>query len=162
MGRGRPKIPEKSLLNAIRKTAGNDPPTQKQMDEEGPYSSQTYINRFGSWISALQEAGYIKSRSIGEPWNKGNRKHEQPRITLRTGKRGWEYFRYTEPGNIHWNDGVDINHHRLLADLWLDEDIDGKVIHHKSGIPWDNREDNLEVLTAQEHGRISSIEYHQG
>ena len=42
--------------------------------------------------------------------------------------------------------------HRLLAvaEYGLDS-IKGKDIHHKNGISWDNRPDNIEPLTKSEH-----------
>lgn len=46
--------------------------------------------------------------------------------------------------------------HRLLATLQIDEldELEGKHVHHESEIPWDNRLNNLEVVTPQEHGEI--------
>jgi predicted DNA-binding protein YlxM (UPF0122 family) len=43
--------------------------------------------------------------------------------------------------------------HRLLATLLVDEidELEGKHVHHKNGIRWDNRLDNLEVMTISEH-----------
>jgi len=43
--------------------------------------------------------------------------------------------------------------HKLLATLQIDDldELDGMEIHHQSGVPWDNRESNLEVLTPAEH-----------
>jgi len=43
--------------------------------------------------------------------------------------------------------------HRLLATLKVDElsELDGKHVHHESGVPWDNRLENLSVLTPSEH-----------
>lgn len=42
--------------------------------------------------------------------------------------------------------------HRLLALVEHDiESLKGKEVHHKNGIPWDNRPENLEVVTKAEH-----------
>lgn len=43
--------------------------------------------------------------------------------------------------------------HRLLGTLLVDDigELDGMHIHHKNGIPWDNRLSNLEVVTPSEH-----------
>jgi hypothetical protein len=44
--------------------------------------------------------------------------------------------------------------HRLLAvaEYGVDEVAD-KQVHHKNGIPWDNRPENIEPLTAEEHSK---------
>lgn len=44
--------------------------------------------------------------------------------------------------------------HRLCAAAWFGhESVRNKVVHHKNGIPWDNREDNLECMTDSDHRR---------
>jgi transposase len=45
-------------------------------------------------------------------------------------------------------------HHRLLAALKYGVgEMRGKIVHHKNGISWDNRPDNLELVTRKEHQR---------
>ena len=84
---------------------------------------------------------------------------------------------YTGGGYEHWrsaerrphtpaqaSEDVYASHHRLLAVVacypleWPLEDVlddlREKDVHHESGVPWDNRPDNLEVLR---HGRHSEI-----
>lgn len=34
------------------------------------------------------------------------------------------------------------------------EELIGKVVHHKNEIPWDNRPDNLELLSPSEHAMV--------
>lgn len=43
--------------------------------------------------------------------------------------------------------------HRLLATLKVDDlsELDGKHVHHRDGVPWDNRLENIEVMDATEH-----------
>lgn len=45
--------------------------------------------------------------------------------------------------------------HRLLAVAEFGHDaVVENVIHHKNGIPWDNRPENLEPMSAEEHNRL--------
>lgn len=45
--------------------------------------------------------------------------------------------------------------HRLLAvALYGVDAVAGKHVHHKNGIPWDNRPENLELVDPVEHARI--------
>jgi hypothetical protein len=42
--------------------------------------------------------------------------------------------------------------HRLAAVAWFGyEAVTDRHVHHENGIPWDNREENLRVLTPSEH-----------
>lgn len=72
----------------------------------------------------------------------------------------------------HVSDGTNVyemwalangNHrvHRLLAVAEYGFDaLDGMHVHHKNGISWDNRPDNLEVLTPKEH-RLTHVKQDQ-
>ncbi|WP_149799238.1 helix-turn-helix domain-containing protein [Halorubrum xinjiangense] len=43
--------------------------------------------------------------------------------------------------------------HRLMATLKVDDlsELDGKEVHHKSGVEWHNTLDNVEILIPSEH-----------
>lgn len=49
--------------------------------------------------------------------------------------------------------------HRLIAvaEFGFDEVLN-KEVHHKNGVPWDNRPSNLELLTTSEHARLHAQE----
>ena len=49
--------------------------------------------------------------------------------------------------------------HRLCAVAWFGlESVVGNHIHHKSNIPWDNRESNIEPVSPGDHNRIHKSE----
>jgi len=49
-------------------------------------------------------------------------------------------------------DSYHVIHHRLLAVAeWGFDAVADKDVHHKNGIRWDNRPENLELLTKEEH-----------
>jgi len=68
--------------------------------------------------------------------------------TFFTDSNGYEYW-YSN------TDGCRVPSHRLLAlmEFTLDE-IASNDIHHKNGVPWDNRVENLEPLSRSEHARL--------
>lgn len=51
-----------------------------------------------------------------------------------------------------------VSHHRLLAvaEYGIDA-VKGKVVHHKNGIKWDNRPDNIELMTDSGHKRHHAL-----
>jgi transposase len=73
-----------------------------------------------------------------------------------------EYCGYTvTKGRPVWHIGVHTHYngqfypvHRLLAIAEFGaEEVADKEVHHKNGIPWDNRPDNLEILDPVTHSR---------
>jgi len=71
---------------------------------------------------------------------------EKPYAPMRTTRdKGYEMW---------YNAGKRVYVHRLLAMAEYGVDaVKDKQIHHKNGIPWDNRPDNIEVLTNSEHAK---------
>lgn len=44
------------------------PPDQDAMDQKGPHTSKTYVNRFGSWRAAIEDAGFeVSAIQSAEP-----------------------------------------------------------------------------------------------
>lgn len=73
------------------------------------------------------------------------------RVKMRTHERGYEYWGHTE-----WEDDERVSKivyvHRLQAVAEFGYDaVAGKSVHHENGVPWDNRPDNLELMTRSEH-----------
>jgi len=74
---------------------------------------------------------------------------------LEVNHNGYELVRAWVDGTYHR-----CRIHRLLAvaEHGFDHVADCDV-HHKNGIPWDNRPDNISVLPHEEHVRLHSTKY---
>jgi len=81
-----------------------------------------------------------------------NGEGELPKI--RTWEDGYERIIHTHYG--HSEHGIqEIRHHRLLMAMNHSlEELKGNHVHHKNHTQWLNYEDNLEVVTPEEHGRL--------
>lgn len=68
---------------------------------------------------------------------------------IRTDQSGYEVVESTIGGETDH-----LRVHRLIyaAEYGVNA-VDGKIIHHRNGIPWDNRPGNLEAMSAENHGR---------
>jgi len=66
-----------------------------------------------------------------------------------TDRRGYEYFRH-DVGDKHA--AVPVHKLVMVAEEGLDV-VRGKVVHHRNGVPWDNRPSNLELLSRSEHAK---------
>lgn len=45
--------------------------------------------------------------------------------------------------------------HRVIAEQVIGRSLlDNEVVHHKNGIRWDNRKENLEVMDIKDHARL--------
>lgn len=68
-------------------------------------------------------------------------------VPYRTDQKGYGWWQHHYDGSNH-----SIGVHRLLMTLEYDlSEFEGKHVHHKNRIPWDNRPENLELLTHSEH-----------
>ena len=65
---------------------------------------------------------------------------------------------YLSKGYPQWACGVNkeyVKVHRLAAVAWFGfEEVCDMVVHHESNTPWDNREENLTLMTFSEHARL--------
>ena len=70
-------------------------------------------------------------------------------LNIRTDKDGYERFQTKVHG-----ESMTFAHHRLIAVAEHGFDaLDEKVVHHKNGVPWDNRPNNLELMDQSDHVR---------
>lgn len=89
------------------------------------------------WLRNRHELG-TRSISEAKEWTKGY--VGVPFYTARRGYERWE------------GDGHTIKVHRIVAAAEYGFDaVADKHVHHKNGIPWDNRPENLELLSVSDH-----------
>jgi len=73
-------------------------------------------------------------------------KKREEKVTYYTSNKGYEVWKDKSAGNKSFSV------HRLAAIAeYGKEAVSGNHVHHKNGIPWDNRIENLEVMTNSEH-----------
>lgn len=74
-----------------------------------------------------------------------------PEPNLYTTGEGYEFISHQQ--------GDEFRLHRLLAVAEYGfEKVKGREVHHKNNIPWDNRPENLELLSKEDHARHHAIE----
>lgn len=117
-----------------------------------PNTARKYLMRNGVEIRDLSEAV-----ALGH----GHNPNEVPFQTKRD--KGTEVWYY----NNDQDDKGMVYHHRLLAvAIWGFDEVGEKVVHHKNEIRWDNRPENLELMTFGEHSslhhkKLSEEEYEE-
>jgi len=97
----------------------------------------------------VREYGFDKySRLL--TFSLGSRKSEESPDGSRNTSAIYEHIRaYGQDGIKHR-----VTHHRLLAVAeWGLDAVRGMDVHHQNNIPWDNRPENLELLTKAEHSQ---------
>lgn len=135
--------------NSDAEYAYRDPNLLKQLyvDERlSTHEIAVLLDRAQSTIRNWLDRHNIDTRSISEAkWLKGDRHPNDVRRIV-----NWS-------GHVKWKlpiDGQDreIPVHRLLAVAEFGfEAVQDKDVHHKNEIPWDNRPENLELMTRSEH-----------
>lgn len=121
--------------------------TLKQLYTEENMSVHKIGDRFG--VDGTTIHNWLVRHNI-ETRSRGN-------WTSHTERRKKPSSRYIhESGYIYLRSGDDaILEHRLLAIAKYGVDaVKNKQVHHKNGIPWDNRTENIELVDIDEHAKI--------
>lgn len=65
------------------------------------------------------------------------------------------YVRVYVPMHPEANTWGYVYEHRIVAEQTIGRRLKkGEIVHHKNGKRWDNRPENLEVMTASDHGKL--------
>ncbi len=65
------------------------------------------------------------------------------------------YVRVYVPMHPEANTWGYVYEHRVIAEQIIGRRLEkGEIVHHKNGKRWDNRPENLEVMTHEEHGKL--------
>lgn len=120
-----------------------DPETLRRLYWDEGKSLSQIAERTPVTIGAIKH--HMEKHGIDRRTNaEANRRHT---AAIRVGQYGYVRWHSTEAGRERT-----CSVHRLLAvsEFGIDavKDMD---VHHKNGIPWDNRAENIELLTTAEH-----------
>ena len=110
---------------------------------------------------AKDKKGYKKVYCSNECSHKASRKYVDIPDCLENSHRKIDknigYVRIYVPMHREANTWGYVYEHRVIAEQMLGRDLfPEEVVHHKNGLRWDNRPENLEVMDKYQHGRLSS------
>jgi hypothetical protein len=137
-------------IEALQKATqilGKSPSIGEMSDLNISPSARTVQRKFDSWNDAKSAAGLKTSKPY----------HERTTSFYTDKNTGYEKIA-TKCGDTQHL----LSLHRLVAVAEYGiKAIKGMEIHHKNEIPWDNRPENLAVMTPEEHSRIHTVEQYQ-
>lgn len=117
-------------------------------------SSSWIADKYGldsSYVLELLERHGIERRGLSEAFSQARAFNEVPLFVDGRGYKFWQDRTKRKADKLYV--------HRLLAvSEYGIEAVKERDVHHKNSIQWDNRPNNIEVLTKEEHGKIHSTD----
>ena len=127
-------------LQTVANKLGKSPSWRDYLDSDQSPSGKVIRERFGGWNEAKMAAG-LETMEDGFQWRDGN--YFAPTLT----EDNDGYLRF-------WIDGKVYPLHRLIAIAEYGvEKVSGNVVHHKNHVILDNRPENLEPMSLEDHIR---------
>ena len=145
-------IPRRSKSDATKIRHSNNHKPWKNESQllkeyvENEKSTYELANQWGcdqATISNWLKRFDIESRDTGDYLSQGY-------VTLKQSSKGqltWQDYSQPSRGKI-----MRVSRLVAVSEFGIDA-VKGKVVHHRNGIPWDNRPENLELLTPSEHAK---------
>ena len=125
---GKPDLPKEDIIN--RYGSGE---SARQIADDFPFHTATIRRRLKEWGIELRGAKFY---------------HREEYASFVNGPNGYEKWHC----RINSDKRRVFPVHRLLAIAEYGiEAVKGKVVHHKNEVPWDNRVENIELMTKEEH-----------
>lgn len=125
--------------------------------DEYPWRDKDVIEEL--YVKREMSLNEVADAIDGSSWNISTwvKKHGFETRSISEAKRQYEHVQYYTDRNGHetWSAVyATVMVHRLIAvaEHGLGA-LEGHHVHHKNGVPWDNRHENLELVTPREHNR---------
>jgi len=135
----------------------NDESWLRNQYVEKQKSLETIADEFGCTAGTLSRK--LKEHGI-EPRSHGfvHRKPYIPYVMGAYGRMHWRSTRGEDGKKIAY--GFEVHRLLAIAEYGIDA-VAGKDVHHKNQIPWDNRPENIELLSKEEHGKLHAEKHNQ-
>lgn len=133
-----------------------DPEVLQKLYHEKNYS----LEKIGELCNVHRQTVYYWMKKHGI-----ERADRQKRVEIAKKKRptyygmddgGYEVWR-TYLGKGEYRARLPVHRLMAVAKYGISE-VKNKVVHHRNGIPWDNRYDNIEIMTDKNHKKLHAKE----